>query len=74
VIFNTCFSSIICCRGKFYFKDFFNCHFELFGENYENYHYRTDVSMIINVFKIIRYICMNFNSLGHKFKLKFEIS
>jgi hypothetical protein len=31
VIFNTCFG-IICYIGKFYFEDFLNCHFELFGE------------------------------------------
>jgi hypothetical protein len=34
VIFNTCFSSIICYIGKFYFVDFLNCHFELYGENF----------------------------------------
>jgi hypothetical protein len=34
VIFNTCFDSIICYIGKFYFEDFLNCPFELLGENH----------------------------------------
>jgi hypothetical protein len=35
VICNTCFGSIICYVGKFYFEDILlNCHLELFGENY----------------------------------------
>jgi hypothetical protein len=33
MIFNTCLGSIICYVGKFYFQDFMNCHFKLFGEN-----------------------------------------
>jgi hypothetical protein len=32
VIFNTCFGSIICHIGKFYFKDFLNCYFKVFGD------------------------------------------
>jgi hypothetical protein len=32
--FDTCFGSIISYMGKFYFEDFLNCYFELFGENY----------------------------------------
>jgi hypothetical protein len=32
VIFNTCFGSILCYIGKFYFGDFFKLSFELFGE------------------------------------------
>jgi hypothetical protein len=32
VIFSTCFGSIICYIGKFYFEDFLNCNFKLFGE------------------------------------------
>jgi hypothetical protein len=34
VIFNTCFSSIVCYIGKFYFEDItLNCRFKLFGDN-----------------------------------------
>jgi hypothetical protein len=33
VMFNSCFDSIICHMCIFYFNDFFNCHFELFGQN-----------------------------------------
>jgi hypothetical protein len=57
VIFNTCFGSIVCYIGEFYFEDFLNYHFELFGEMYENYRYSTCFSFklcIINVLKITR--------------------
>jgi hypothetical protein len=46
------------------------------GELYGNSHYRADFSFelrINKVFKTTRYICMNFSSLGHKFKLKFKL-
>jgi hypothetical protein len=33
-IVNTCFSSIICYIGKFYFEDFLYSYFKLFKENY----------------------------------------
>jgi hypothetical protein len=32
-ILNTCFGSIICYIGKFYFENLLNCHFALFEEN-----------------------------------------
>jgi hypothetical protein len=34
MIFNTCFGSIICYLGKFYFSVFLNCYFKLFGEKW----------------------------------------
>jgi hypothetical protein len=79
VIFNTCFSSIICYIGKFYLKDIYlNCHFELFREicmkiitTGEIYSFEL---WIINVFEITRLICMNFSSLGREFKLKFKLT
>jgi hypothetical protein len=40
--FKTYFVSMVCYIGKFYFKDFLNCHFELSGENCENDRYRTN--------------------------------
>jgi hypothetical protein len=42
----------------------------------ESYHYRADFSFelrTIKVFQITRYLCMNFSSLGHKFKGNFEL-
>jgi hypothetical protein len=77
VIFNTCFSSVICYIGRYYFEDIvFKLSFWIvLGELYENYHYRTDFSFylwIVKVFKI-NIIFLNLSSLGHKFKLKFII-
>jgi hypothetical protein len=44
-IFNTCFGSIICYIGKFYFEDVFKLSFQIiWGGLYENYHYRIDFS------------------------------
>jgi hypothetical protein len=59
VIFSTCFGSFICHIGKFYFRDIcFKLSFQfIWGELYENYHYRTDFSFelrIIKDFEIIR--------------------
>jgi hypothetical protein len=44
---------------------------------YENYRYRADFSFelrISKVFKLTRYMCMNFSSFGPKLKQKFELS
>jgi hypothetical protein len=49
----------------------------MWGELYENYHYRADLSFelqFIMVFKITWEICVNFFPLECKFKVNFEIS
>jgi hypothetical protein len=52
MICNTCFGSAICYTGKFYFKVFFKLSFWIiWGELYENYHYRTDFSFELQIIK-----------------------
>jgi hypothetical protein len=46
-------------------------YFKIFGENRADFCF---VLQIIKVFKITRYICMNFPNVECKFKLKFESS
>jgi hypothetical protein len=55
---------------RYYFKLSVSIIWE---ELYENYHYRTDSSLelrIIKTFEITRQICMNFSTLGRKFKIR----
>jgi hypothetical protein len=49
----------------------------IWGKLYEQCYYKEDFSfelLITKVFEITRYTCINFPSLGRKFKLKFELS
>jgi hypothetical protein len=57
VIFNTCFVSVIYHIGKYCFKDFLNCHFELFMENCMKVIITGQTSLelrVIKVFEITR--------------------
>jgi hypothetical protein len=38
--FNTCFGSVICHIGKFYFKDFLKLFKIIWGQLHEHHHYR----------------------------------